>query len=327
MQESVDYYNFYQHFTGAEEEPPAGVAPPKILLDADTWNLSTPRGVFAAGPQRMVHAEPADEAGQISCPEGISFVYGDVRALLASPNFDGALFQTASNFCGLEYTYREQKAERHRISFYYMDTTQGPAVQMATLPQLLSRYHFGDPGGVDMLSGLQRPYNVRASESGWSILDDASPPGDEAVGRVGSWLVERADVVLGPYIGGSCNFAVPAPPLNRVSLLLCAAHDMAYPADPGCLWPRVFLRAAYLNLFSAADSLGCGKVVMTLLGTGAFNNPGPEVARAIAWAAVHTRWTREPPHFYINLFAQHNFFPELDSLSDFFKGTQPGFLS
>lgn len=54
-------------------------------------------------------------------------------------------------------------------------------------------------------------------------------------------------------------------------------HDFARALD-AC---RVLLRAAYLGTLLAAMSAGCDKVVLTLIGGGAFENPPPMI-----WSAI-----------------------------------------
>lgn len=266
----------------------------------------------------MLHGRPTAGNPRFAARGGLQFVFGDVRDVVSSKKFDRALFQVASNFGALEFMSRDMSLADHLISWYPADHTQGPSIQVSALPQLLARHFFLPP--VDMLAPLKRPYNVRSTASGWADLCKASPPDADAVSKVGSWLVERTDVVF----KHPEEPEIPRAEQNQVSLVMSSAYDFTCPAPHAEEWAQVFLRAAYLNLFTAAIELRSEKVVMTLLGGGVFGNPKGKIAEAIAWAASHAPWPAgHLPQFYMNLFKESQRCPELDRLDSFFRGGSP----
>jgi hypothetical protein len=299
--------DFFKAFTGKEE--PSRDEKPPVTFDFGSWTVRAASGNYLAGPQMMIYPKPSPVSAS-ALPRPPKIIYGDVRNLVTSPEFDGAMFQVASNFGALEFMDKHMTMADHCISWYPADHTQGPGIQVSALPQLLARYYFLPPNVTDMLALLGPRYGVRSTESGWADLSRATAPDGDAITKVGAWLVEKSHVAFGRPDGP----VIPAARQNVVSLVMSAAYDFTYPAPYATEWADVFLRAAYLSLFSAAVDLRCGKIVMTLIGGGVFGNPKPKIAAAISWAARHTRWPSSPPQIFINLFSEKQHFPELDSL-------------
>ena len=63
--------------------------------------------------------------------------YGDVSAMLANPDNDGATFQVASQFNCLEFVHAGVVPEKG-IARYEHDKTQGPACRFARLSSFFS---------------------------------------------------------------------------------------------------------------------------------------------------------------------------------------------
>jgi hypothetical protein len=288
-------------------------------FDVKTWRLRTCVGSFTAGPQRMIFSKPVD-VKKFPGKAGLTVIYGDARSILCDPSFNGAMFQVASNFGALEFMHKEETMQNHTIDYYPYDCTQGPSVQVSTLPQLVARVFFLKEN-TNMLYKLKDTYGVQSTESGWAVVDKSPDPQPDAVSLVGSWLVEKTDVVLGkPDFNSGIYVDSPFKTKNTVSLVMSSAYDNS--EEPVYLekWSETFLRGAYLNLFSAANNLGVKKVVMTLLGGGVFDNPKPAILKAIAWAAGHVAWRESLPAFYLNLYKSSHFFPEIENLNLFFRG-------
>lgn len=210
----------------------------------------------------------------------------DIGALQATapPN---TLFQVASQFNCLE----AMEPQVTDVADYFKDNTQGPRAAISAFPGTLVR-HYAAPapeGGRFVQSTDGRQLNLLEGlapvRNGYLKAGDIPEPQvlarelearfDEI--RVG--VHEGIEVVLG------ANWYGPVEPGTRISQAFTstlAAGGYGRPLPEVC---RPLLRAAYLGTLLAAAVLGQERVVLTLIGGGAFGNPVPMVWESLLAAA------------------------------------------
>jgi hypothetical protein len=206
----------------------------------------------------------------------------------------GTLFQVASQFNCLEAPWDELTS----VVSYFGDPTQGPRASISAFPGTLLR-HYRAPGrrGVPFVQTNDGPQI--------ELLRDVCEPGMATVRngylragtiphpktfsatlearfdaiRVG--VHDDVEVVRGYNWDGAVS---GAPRIAQVFTSTLAAGG--YGSASGSLLDvcRQLLRAAYLGTLLAATSLGRERVVLTLIGGGAFGNPPRLIWESILWA-------------------------------------------
>jgi hypothetical protein len=220
----------------------------------------------------------------------------DVGALQATCG-QNTLFQVASQFNCLE----SPGAFVTSVADYFSDSTQGPRASISAFPATLLR-HYMAPGNdgtrfVQRTDGPQIDLLRAACGRGVSRNGYFTGQGVDDVHSVLAALEERfeaicvgvhdgVDVVLGHDWDG--EVPTSAPRIGQV--LTSTAAGGSYGAarhlgregfDAAC---RQLLRASYLGTLLAAATLGKQRVVLTLIGGGAFGNSIDAIWNAIQWS-------------------------------------------
>jgi hypothetical protein len=214
-------------------------------------------------------------------------------ASLQSQAGNHTLFQVASQFNCLEAMGPRLTA----IENYFYDPTQGPRASISAFPGTLLR-HYSAPDGqghrfvqmndgrqIELLADVCAP-GVAAVRNGYLLAENVADPkaftrdlevSFDAI-RVG--IHDDLEVVLGYDWDGGVE---DRPLIAQVFTSTLAAGG--YGGTSGLLGAcRQLLRAAYLGTVLAADRLGRRRVVLTLIGGGAFQNPPQLIWEAILWA-------------------------------------------
>ncbi len=249
----------------------------------------------------------AQSGGNLPGQIRISVVKGDVRRMHQSPENAGALFQVASQFNLLEMMSPHVTPERG-VTCYQDDPTQGPACAIAAGAATIYRNYFvpidGSQGqtaarqlngladlGVALSSGTQLPVSdLWTMKNGYALCNGT---GLDAITRylqaLGSdqFDVLRGKLCIGIHRDVEVTEAAGPDPL-RVSQAFCSALPVAYSQVPPPHWElfaSLVLEAAYeATLWAAVVNAqrGASKVVfLTLLGEGAFGNPGSWIYAAL----------------------------------------------
>ncbi len=251
--------------------------------------------------------ERVKSAGKLPGRLKARVVTGDVRRMHRSPENAGALFQVASQFNLLEMVSPDVTPE-HGVTQYQNDPTQGPACAIAAGAATIYRNYFAPFGGsqgqtarrqLDGLADLgdalssatKRPVGeLWTMQNGYAL---ATQTGLDAIAQhLGTLATDQIDVLRGKLrIGIHHDVEVTeaaGPDRPRVSQLFCSALPVAYSRVPPAHWQPfavLVLEAAYeatlwatvLNAQRGASNV----LFLTLLGGGAFGNPGNWIHAAI----------------------------------------------
>ncbi|MEO1228651.1 MAG: hypothetical protein AAFZ18_07085 [Myxococcota bacterium] len=238
------------------------------------------------------------ELGRGGAAEVSHEVVGDVLELHALPENERALFQAASQFNCLEFPSPDCVPE-DGITNYAHDLTQGPACALAAAAAALHRNYFvpvtaGAARGQsrehqldltrDLAGALGSPERFFTVRNGYT---DADPQRLNALARE----IEKRDrdallqtLRIGVQSGVEVTFARRfSPPARQtlVSQAFCSAVSCGYvPGVPREAWAplaTLVLDAAYeATLWAAvidvAEGRGSGRVWLTFLGGGVFDN-------------------------------------------------------
>ena len=251
--------------------------------------------------------ERAKTAGDLTGQLKASMATGDVRRMHRSPENAGALFQVASQFNLLEMASPDVTPE-HGVTRYQNDHTQGPACSIAAGAATIYRNYFvsveGSQGqtanrqlngladlGAALSSALRLPVgNLWKMQNGYAL---GTQSGLDAIARhLGTLAVDEIDVLRGKLrIGIHRDVEVTeaaGPDRPLVSQSFCSGLPVAYSRVPPAHWEPfalLVLEAAYEATMWASvlnAQRGASNVVfLTLLGGGAFGNPGSWVQAAM----------------------------------------------
>ena len=225
----------------------------------------------------------------------------DVAAFQATSGGD-TLFQVASQFNCLE----SPGPTLSPVADYFHDFTQGPRASASAFPATLLR-HYAAPAAdgrrfVQQTNGPQIDLLADALGPGHAPNGYLNGTGVRDPAAVANTLAERFDHVrVGLHagaevvLGGNWDGGVPPRPDGRPRTIAQAFTSTV--AGGGYGGERFFgpyfaavaghlLRAAYLGTLLGAGSLGCRRVVLTLIGGGVFANPLPLILDAIDWAVT-----------------------------------------
>ena len=231
-------------------------------------------------------------------------VVGDVQKLHSKPEFEGALFQVASQFNLLEMV-SENFTPEHGVTDYIYDGTQGPACAMAAAAGTIYRNYFvpvGDRVGqtrnhqLDALAGvgaaLSDHIGLPVSEL-WNMQNGyalCTAEGLRVISHLLETLSEDDRDVLGAKlaIGLHRNVEVTDGSGRRVSQAYCSALPVAYSSHGKAKWEpfaRLVLQASYEAILLAAVEQaangGSNTVLLTRIGGGAFGNGDDWIDSAI----------------------------------------------
>lgn len=292
--------DWFQRLTGFAEE---GYASTQHRLAVEAGELVSSVNGKRYGIGELTLPTVAELRDRVNPQSGqrssVRTLVGEARALHSDPDFEGALFQVASQFNVLEMT-SERVTPEDGVTRYAWDATQGPACAIAAGAATIYRNYFapvGDQIGqtaarqIDTLAGvgtaLAELTGLSAGElwtmsNGYAlctaqglaaisaVLDGASEElRDDLRGRLSIGLhrnVEVTDVDDG----------------RRVSQAFCSALPLGYSHLPRREWApfaRLVLEATYeATMLAAAEQAAAGgsnTVVLTRVGGGVFNNdPG-----------------------------------------------------
>jgi len=236
----------------------------------------------------------------------VSAVQGDVRAMHARPEFEGALFQVASQFNLLEMMGPGVTPETG-VTGYQDDRTQGPACAMAAGAATIYRNYLapvGDQTGqnasrqIDALAGLGDALSGRLGRpvsSLWEMKNGyalGTPDGLSAIGEYLSTASEddrqqlRGELAIGLHHGVQVTDVEHQ--CVKVSQAFCSALPLGYSSVAADVWEpfaRLVLEASYeATLLAAAEQAAQGGskvVLLTRIGGGAFGNPHSWITEAI----------------------------------------------
>lgn len=241
---------------------------------------------------------PAPQRSTVRC------VTGEARAMHADPEFEGALFQVASQFNLLEMTSPSVTPE-DGVTRYVTDRTQGPACAVAAGAATIYRNYFapvGDESGqtrdrqIDALAQvggalsatLNRPVtDLWTMRNGYALC---TRDGLRAITDLLDRCTEedrddlRARLAIGLHRDVQVT-DVPEP--RRVSQAFCSALPVAYGEGRPAEWEafaRLVLEAAYEATLLAAVGAESNVVLLTRLGGGVFGNADAWIDDAIVRA-------------------------------------------
>lgn len=300
--------DWFEELTGFVERDYASTQK-QLIVEGDQL-VSTANGKrYGIGSLRL---EPLSELrGRISIPVGerttVQCIAADVGELHGRPEFDGALFQVASQFNLLEMTGPDVTPEEG-VARYAYDHTQGPTCAIAAGAATIYRNYCvqvdGQTGQTHdrQLDGLAQVGNALATELGrpvtelWTMrngyalcthaglqaIDDLIAKGDEA-----SRDTLRSKLAIGLHRHVEVTGAGEQP--NRqVSQAFCSALPVAYSSVPQSNWEtfaRLILEAAYeATMLAAVEQTAAGEsktVLLTRLGGGVFGNDDAWIDDAI----------------------------------------------
>lgn len=233
---------------------------------------------------------------------------GDVRAMHALPEFEGAVFQVASQTNCLEMIDQDVRPE-DGVTRYANDGTQGPACAIAAGAATIFRNYFVPVGdqvgqtaqcqldglrevGAELGSRLGKPIDLQ-TRNGYCLPSRETL--DAINGHLSSAAPEQVDALAARLrVGVHADVEVtdgPASPGPLVTQIFCSALPLGYARHhPECweAFARMVLNAAYeatllqavLNAQRGASNI----VLLTSLGGGAFANPISWVHDAIRHA-------------------------------------------
>lgn len=228
-----------------------------------------------------------------SGPLAVREIVADVQDLHTDPEHAGALFQVASQFNLLEMIAPEVTPEQG-IGIYEYDRTQGPASAIAAGAGTLYRHYFVPIQGrigqsaahqIDCLADLGVALG-NTDQRWWSMQNGYVFSSHEALVQLSRRLntaneAERDQLRALVRIGAQWDTQVTLKDCRHtVTQAYCSALPVAYSGLPAELWEpfaRLVLEAAYEATLCAAilnaAHTGKRRVLLTLLGGGAFGNP------------------------------------------------------
>lgn len=247
---------------------------------------------------------------QVDMPDGprttVRCVTGDVRAMHAEPEYEGALFQVASQFNLLEMTGPSVTPE-DGVTRYASDRTQGPACAIAAGAATIYRNYFvpvGDEAGQTrerQLDGLRyvgealSRYLDQPVSDLWTMSNGyamCTPSGLEAIRRlVGDGGEELRDELRG-WLAIGTHYDVEVTDVRKaerhlVSQAFCSALPVAYGGGRPQAWEalaRIVLEATYEATLLAAVDRQSNIVLLTRVGGGVFGNADEWIDDAIVRA-------------------------------------------
>ncbi len=232
---------------------------------------------------------------------------GDARKLHSDPQFEGALFQVASQFNLLEMTSQHVTPEQG-VAGYAHDHTQGPACAMAAGAATIYRNYFvpvGDGIGqtadrqLDALAGLGSALSqltglpvatLWTMRNGYALCTEE---GLKAISRLLDGSPEELIDTLCGHLAIGLHRSVEVTDVDGqerrlVSQAFCSALPIGYSHLPRRNWEpfaRLVLEATYeATLLAAAEqasSGGSNTVLLTRVGGGVFRNEDTWIDHAI----------------------------------------------
>lgn len=235
----------------------------------------------------------------------VTCTVGDVGAMHGDPEFEGALFQVASQFNLLEMTHYSVTPE-DGVTRYASDHTQGPACAIAAGAGTIYRNYFAPVDGVpgqtadrqlNMLErvglSLSEHLGVPTSslwrmENGYALCTaDGLTAITNVLASPGLREALVGELAIGLHLGVEVTETARVPG-QVVSQAYCSALPVAYSNVPQRHWEgfaRLVLESAYeatlLAAVEASINGGSNIVLLTRLGGGVFGNDDEWIDSAI----------------------------------------------
>jgi hypothetical protein len=297
--------NWFERLTGFTEGDYASTQS-RLLVEGDEL-VSTVNGKrYGIGQLSLptlaeLRARVNPVRGQSSSAQVLT---ADVRHLHADPDFEGALFQVASQFNLLEMV-SERVTPEQGVSGYAHDPTQGPACAISAGAGTIYRNYLvpvGDGIGqtrdrqLDALAGLGSALSDLTGlpvSALWTMQNGYALCTREGLAAI-THLLDAAsedvvDMLRGQLaIGLHRNVEVTDGSRRRVSQAYCSALPVAYSSVPKADWEpfaRLILQASYeatlLAAVEQASAGGSNKVLLTRIGGGVFGNGNDWIDGAI----------------------------------------------
>ena len=244
----------------------------------------------------------------------------DVAFLQSIPENNGAMFQVASNFNGVEAIDECSYPDNEKfLTNYSIDNTQGPAASMSAGAAAISRvllpfYSKDTPADmwkqtsdrqVEFLEELEDYFTVingyivqrgteRDPENDWDIV------GHTHVGiQIGAQVINGHITRKGRdevFMDG-----IPANSGQYVSQVFCAAMNLMQgdTGEENCMHltakrvDKLLLEAAYRGTYLAAIRHGAPRLFLTLIGGGVFGNSEKDIFEAIEKVHIDTACTEK----------------------------------
>ena len=235
-------------------------------------------------------------------------VIDDVLEIQGSPKHAGDTFMVASQFNCLEFPVPHAIPE-DGITGYANDRTQGPACAIGAAPATVYRNYFAPVDNaigqtadrqINNLSALEK---LLGDKPYWQVSNGYVDSRHDALDALDRRLQEfNQDVLTGALKIGyqrQCDvvfshryWLLDAP--HPITQTFCSAMSIGYSAIPAPNWEgiaRVVLDGAYEGTLLAAAhdrdlGTGSGRVWLTFLGGGVFQNPKSWIRAAIQRALV-----------------------------------------
>jgi len=235
-------------------------------------------------------------------------IIGDATELHLAKENAGSVFQVASQFNCLEMTGPKMTPEMG-ITIYENDRTQGPRCAMACPAATVFRNYFwngrGQVGGNTQQINTAKDLDaLLGNEKGkyWSIQNGYMMPSTpESMKEIGEKISDdeclRENIFLGGRVGVQWSTEV-ATGDHCVTQVFCSAVPITYSQTGRGTKPRdwrplaeIILESAYQATLLTGAILAAkqGKrvsVFLTMLGGGAFGNPGPWICAAMKKALL-----------------------------------------
>jgi hypothetical protein len=293
--------NWFERLTGFAEDENGYVATQRKLRVEGDHLISTVNGrryrigAFTLPTLADLRARADVGGGKRSSLAGL---VGDARALHRDPEFDGALFQVASQFNVLEMVSPHVTPEQG-VGCYAHDPTQGPACAIAAGAATIYRNYLVPVGGgvgqtadrqIDTLAAVGA---VLADLTGmpatrlWSMQNGYALATADGLAAIGAALrgagedvrdAVREQLSIGLHSDVEVTDA-EGEPRPRVSQAFCSALPVGYSDLSRRQWEpfaRLILESTYeATLLAAAEQAargGSSTVLLTTVGGGAFGN-------------------------------------------------------
>lgn len=295
--------DWFADLTGFREED-YGRTRSKLAVDGDELVSRVNGARYGVGELTMPTL--AELRQRVDIPSGkpttVTNIVGDARALHSDPEFEGALFQVASQFNILEMTGPYITPE-DGVTRYAYDPTQGPACAMAAGAATIYRNYFAPVGdGIGQtsdrqLDGLARVGEALSEQLGrpvselWTMRNGYALCTTDGLAAITRLLAEgdHDDLRSRLAIGLHRDVQVTDVRDGRrlVSQAFCSALPVSYGAGEQRDWEafaRLVLEAAYEATLLAAVEQESDIVLLTRLGGGAFGNDDVWIDDAIVRA-------------------------------------------
>lgn len=229
----------------------------------------------------------------------------DVAAFQADPENDGAVFQVASNFNGLETIHQNQDITTQLITGYTGDPTQGPSASISAAPGLIFRRYFlfygkdkpiaewgQNKSGERQINFLEAITNQgknnlpTMSKAGYvQFTNTLRMPNDNDFNQIKIGYHAQTAVTFGARSGN--QHLVVSKPYPIIDQVFAAAADFGGTNEAlknnttAQAWAQTILNAAYQGALHCAFIRNRKKVFLTLMGGGVFQNDFSWICNAI----------------------------------------------